>query len=155
MTVKLSLCIPTYNRGGFIGETLESIVSQATDDIEIIVSDNASQDDTEAIVRGFQERFPRITYHRFERNMGADKNFLKVVELATGEYCWFMGSDDKVENGGIATVLANLAKHPDLAGFLSIATNTLLTCVAASSRVQFLAARCLKTPYSRTPRKPS
>ena len=112
----LSICIPTYNRGAFIGETLESIISQATDEVEIVVSDNASQDDTRHIVESFRGRFPRITYFRWPENMGADRNFLKVVELAKGEYCWFMGSDDIAEQGGVRQILTSLKKFENIAG---------------------------------------
>lgn len=114
--IRLSLCIPTYNRGRFIGETLESIVQQATDEIEIVISDNASEDNTEEVVRVYQEKFPRITYFRWDRNMGADKNFLKVIDLANGQYCWFIGSDDVLEKNGIGTVLASLSRNLGLSG---------------------------------------
>lgn len=116
MSIRLSICIPTYNRGAFIGQTIESITSQATDEVEIVISDNASTDNTEEVVRSYEQRFARITYFRWDRNMGADRNYLKVIELANGDYCWFMGSDDCVEDGGIAAVLDALKKYPGLAG---------------------------------------
>jgi abequosyltransferase len=112
----LTVGIPTYNRGAYLAETLESIVGQVTDEVEIVVSDNASQDDTEQIVARFRERFPRITYFRWPENMGADRNYLKVAELSTGEYCWFMGSDDIAEPGAIRSILDSLKKYPNLAG---------------------------------------
>lgn len=114
--IKLSLCIPTYNRGRFIGETIESIIGQATDEVEIVVSDNGSSDDTEALIRTYQEKFPRIRYFRWDSNVGADRNFLKVIELATGTYCWFMGSDDRVEPGALQHILSQLDRHPGIAG---------------------------------------
>lgn len=114
--IKLSLCIPTYNRGRFIGETIESIIGQATDEVEIVVSDNGSDDNTEELIRAYQEQFPRIRYFRWDSNVGADRNFLKVIELATGDYCWFMGSDDRVEPGGICLVIDELKTYPGLAG---------------------------------------
>lgn len=116
MTIRLSVCIPTYNRGAYIGETLESIISQAGDGVEIVVSDNASTDDTEQIVRGYQQRFPRITYFRWDENAGADRNYLKVAELASGDYCWFLGSDDRIASGGVNSVKRALEKNPGLWG---------------------------------------
>src|SRR6266540_7217485 len=116
MSIKLSICIPTYNRAAFIGRTIESVISQATEEIEIVISDNASQDNTEEIVRNYQQRSPRITYFRWQTNMGADRNYLKVVELAQGDYCWLMGSDDKVEEGGVGIVLNAINSYPALAG---------------------------------------
>lgn len=108
MTIRLSLCIPTYNRANFIGETIESIISQATDEVEIVISDNASSDNTEEIVRRYQQQFPHITYFRWDENRGADRNYLKVVELAKGDYCWFVGSDDVVKSGSINRMLHEL-----------------------------------------------
>lgn len=105
MSVTLSICIPTYNRAAFLGEALDSVISQATDDVEIVVSDNASTDNTEALVRDYQSRFPRILYQKNPENLGADRNFLKVMELASGEYCWLLGSDDALAEGAIAAVM--------------------------------------------------
>jgi len=114
--MKLSICIPTHNRARFIGETLQSIVSQANDRVEIVVSDNASEDNTEEIVRSYQKIFPRLVYSRNETNIGADKNYLRSIELGKGDYCWFMGSDDIIEPGGIKRALEILDTNKDLAG---------------------------------------
>lgn len=116
MSIKLSICIPTYNRGDFIAETIQSIIDQATNEIEIVISDNASVDNTKELVAEFQAIFPNITYFRWSENMGADRNFLKVIELASGTYCWFMGSDDKVESNAISTVLMYINKFPEMTG---------------------------------------
>ena len=108
MSIRLSICIPTYNRAAFLGYALDSIIAQATDEVEIVVSDNASTDGTEALIRDYQTRFPRIRYHRNSENLGADRNFLKVVEIAQGEYCWLLGSDDALADGAITAVLSRL-----------------------------------------------
>ncbi|MFZ5649815.1 MAG: glycosyltransferase family 2 protein [Bacillota bacterium] len=109
--IKLSICIPTYNRARFIGEAIESVISQATEEVEIVVSDNASTDNTEEIINRYRAVFPRIKYFRWPENMGPDRNFLKVVELAEGEYCWFLGSDDKIENGSIEKIIKEINKE--------------------------------------------
>lgn len=101
MSFKLSVCIPTYNRGSFIGETIQSIIDASNgfeNLIEIAISDNASNDRTKEVVESFRCKFNNITYFCWDNNMGADRNFLKVVEIASGEYCWLMGSDDKIES---------------------------------------------------------
>jgi len=103
----LSVCIPTYNRAKFIDEAIESVVTQITDDIkdkvELCISDNASTDNTEEIVDKWSKQSPiPIVYHKNEENLGADKNYLKVVEIANGDYCWFLGSDDKIVEGAIS-----------------------------------------------------
>jgi abequosyltransferase len=108
MSIKLSICIPTYNRAAFLSNTLDSIIAQATDEVEIVVSDNASTDNTEALVNEYQNRFPRIRYYRNAENLGADRNYLKVVELAQGEYCWLLGSDDALAKDAVMTMLPRL-----------------------------------------------
>ena len=106
--MKLSICIPTYNRAEFLPATLESIAEQWCDDIEVTVSDNASTDDSAAIVEGFRQRLGRVTWRSAPENRGADANYLASVELARGDYCWILGSDDPIAPGAIATLLATI-----------------------------------------------
>lgn len=105
---KLSICVPTYNFGEFIGETLESIIDQASDEVEIIVGDGASTDNTEEIVRECQSRFPRIFYEKYERKGGIDLDLSKTVSLAKGDYCWLLSSDDVLRPGAIQRILEEI-----------------------------------------------
>ena len=82
----LSICIATYNRAGFIGETLDSIIPQLDDDVELLVVDGASSDNTEDIVRKYAQKESRIRYVRLSAKGGVDQDFDKSVELARGEY---------------------------------------------------------------------
>jgi len=109
-SLRLSVCIATINRATFIGETLSSIVSQATQEIEIVILDGSKTDDTEQVVLQFQQQFPRIHYFR-EAPMGVDQDFCKVVELAHGEYCWLMPDDDILKPGAISAVLDELRNN--------------------------------------------
>ena len=117
MTCILSICIPSYNRADMLRATIESILKQAVEGVEIVVSDNASTDNTHDVMRDLAQRYPQIRYFRSDVNVGADRNFLKVVELAEGRYVWLMGSDDMVAPGGVAQVLSALENHPELPGF--------------------------------------
>lgn len=116
--MRLSICIPTYNRAEYIGILLDSIAAQGSHgrDVEVVISDNASSDDTREVVERYQELLPNIRYFRSSSNLGADRNFLRVVELATGDYCWLMGDDDIVEPGAIARIGQVLRDHPEVAG---------------------------------------
>ena len=112
--IKLSICIPTYNFGAFIGETLQSIVDQPNDAVEIVIVDGASTDNTSEIIRHFERLFPRLTYHRLEKKGGVDKDLARTVELARGEYCWLLSSDDVLKQGAIQKVLHEIERGNDV-----------------------------------------
>ncbi len=105
----LSICIATRNRANFIGAALESIGSQATEVVEIVVVDGASTDNTSAIVQSFHQRFPQLRYFRMEVNGGVDRDYSRAAEYAQGEYCWFMTDDDVLKPGAIAAILPHLS----------------------------------------------
>jgi abequosyltransferase len=113
-SIRLSVCIPTYNFGRFIGETLDSILPQATDEVEILVVDGASTDDTEEVVRKRRERFPALRYHRLEKKGGIDRDMAKSVELARGEYVWLFSADDWMAEGALKRVLDEIRLGLDL-----------------------------------------
>ncbi len=113
-TPRLSICIATLNRAAYIGETLESIVSQITDEVELVIVDGASTDNTEEIVRGFQTRCPQLRYVRLEKKGGVDQDYARTVELAQGEYCWLFTDDDLLAPGAVAAVLAATRKDYSL-----------------------------------------
>ncbi len=112
--IRLSVCIPTYNRASFIGETLQSILSQASDLVEVVVVDGASTDDTADIVTSFQSRFTNLVYYRGEHNNGVDKDMATAVELAHGDYCWLMSSDDLFKPGAISKMLDEIKSGADI-----------------------------------------
>ncbi|MBA3044800.1 MAG: glycosyltransferase family 2 protein [Euryarchaeota archaeon] len=112
----LSICIPTYNRAELLRTALISLVPQIKecgDDVELVVSDNCSTDNTGEVVEWAKE-FGSFLYHRNEENIGAARNVMHVVNLATGEFCWVLGDDDFVRVGGVKKVLQILKDHSDI-----------------------------------------
>jgi glycosyltransferase involved in cell wall biosynthesis len=92
----VSVGIPTYNRPDGLRRTLECITRQTYQNLEIIVSDNCSPGlKTEAVVREFMAKDPRIKYYRQAENLGASNNFKFVLEKATGEYFMWAADDDE------------------------------------------------------------
>jgi len=116
--MRLSICIPTYNRGPYLPELLASIEREWDERIEVVVSDNGSTDETPAVLAEWTARLPDMKVVQQAENVGPDRNFLAVVEAASGDFCWLMGSDDRIEPGGIARVLDHCTRHADVAGFL-------------------------------------
>ena len=93
--MKLSVPIPVYNFAEFLPETLGSILRQdRVNEVEVIVVDGASTDNTPEIMRDFCARHPNLTYHRLPEKGGIDRDMAKAVELANGEYCWLFSGDD-------------------------------------------------------------
>jgi len=113
-TPLLSICIATYNRAGFIGETLDSIIPQLDDDVELLVVDGASTDNTEEVVRKYAQKESRIRYIRLSAKGGVDQDYDRSVELARGEFCWLFTDDDLLKPGAVAAVLAAIKKDYDL-----------------------------------------
>jgi abequosyltransferase len=111
---KLSICIATFNRAEFLQETLENITAQATCDCEVIVSDNASTDNTEQIVSSFLPALPQLRYFKHPRNIGVDRNFDYAVEMSRGTYCWLFPDDDLLRPGAVARVLEALRQDLSL-----------------------------------------
>ncbi|MDQ2772051.1 MAG: glycosyltransferase family 2 protein [Bacteroidota bacterium] len=101
-----SVVIPTYNRAAFIGATLESVLEQTFAELEILVVDDGSQDDTAAVVARYSD--PRLRYYPRENNeRGAARNY--GLAQARGEYVLFLDSDDRFHPEHLATLAAKIA----------------------------------------------
>lgn len=112
---KLSICIPTYNRSKYLPELLDSILSQPeASKVEIAISDNASTDNTEELIKAYQEKHENIVYLKLAENLGPDRNYFKAVEISSGQYAWLMGSDDKLADGSLALVLHEIESGKDI-----------------------------------------
>ena len=111
---KLSVCIATYSRGRFIGETLNSILGQMSPQVELVIVDGASPDNTPEVVAQCLEQYPELHYYREKENSGADRDYDKAVGYATGEYCWLMTDDDVLIPGAVQRVLAAIEEGDDL-----------------------------------------
>jgi O-antigen biosynthesis alpha-1,3-abequosyltransferase len=112
--MKLSIIIPVYNFGEFLPDTLKSILKQRVNEVEVLVVDGASTDNTTKIVSQFSSRHPQIKYHRLPKKGGIDRDLAKAVQLATSEYCWLFSGDDVMTTGAIARVLQEIQTDDDI-----------------------------------------
>jgi abequosyltransferase len=110
----LSFCIPTYNFADFLPQTLESIVSQADDRVQIVIVDGASTDNTPEVVREWQRRFPHIKYIRRPARCGVDPDILESVKQADGEYCWLFSADDILAPHAIELIRSEMRRPWDV-----------------------------------------
>lgn len=113
-SVRLSICMATFNRARFIGSTLDSILDQMLPGVELIVVDGASPDSTSEVMADYVGRNPVIRYYREAVNSGVDGDYEKAVAYARGDYCWLMTDDDLLKSGAIQVVLNAIEDDPDL-----------------------------------------
>ena len=106
----LSICIPTYNRAEFLDKTLESIVIQNaflnTNDVEIVIADNCSEDNTSLVVKKYTDIFPeKIIYIKNEANIGAVNNYENALSLATGTFAKLHNDYLLIKKGALSTIV--------------------------------------------------
>jgi len=100
----VTIGIPTYNRASsFLGQAIKSAVEQTYQNIEILISDNCSTDDTESLIKEFTDE--RIRYIKHPQNIGANNNFNFCVNNAKGDYFLLLHSDDLIDNDFIETCM--------------------------------------------------
>lgn len=91
---KVSVGLPVFNGERFVAEAIESILAQTFEDLEIVISDNASTDGTEEICRAYAEKDERVRYVRSRENLGAAYNFNQTFHLSSGTYFKWAAHDD-------------------------------------------------------------
>lgn len=110
----VSICIPAFNSGKFIHRALESLIHQSYKNIEIVVVDDASTDNTGEIVRRYAAKDERIVYFRNDSNLGGMKNFFKAVETATGDYIQGLCHDDWLSKNCVEEGVQAFQLHPQI-----------------------------------------
>lgn len=90
----VSIIMPAYNCGDFIGITLDSVINQIYQNWELLVVDDCSTDNTSQVVKEYIKKDNRIKYHKLDKNSGAAVARNKAISFATGKYMAFLDSDD-------------------------------------------------------------
>ena len=113
------ISIPTWNRSAYLKGLLVQLISQIDagklqDRVQILVSNNNSEDDTEAIVKVLQQSCPYLDYHKNEINIGAKSNVLKSMEIADSKYVMVLGDDDRVNENAIKNICDLLSVNSDI-----------------------------------------
>lgn len=113
--LKVSIIIPTYNQAKLLEKGLQSSLDQTYENLEIVVLDDNSNDDTEQIVSKYLSS-NKVKYHKNAINLGRVKNYFKGVhEIATGDFCLVLDGDDYlIENEFIEkAVLTIIGNSPE------------------------------------------
>jgi len=121
----LTISIPTWNRELLLKELLDDVIQQITQfslesSVEILVSDNHSDDNTWQLISTYQSNFNFISSNRNASNIGAKSNVLKSMELANSEYVLFLGDDDRIRRDCLPELLSILNGSSDLGILIDI-----------------------------------
>lgn len=110
---RVSIGLPVFNAEKYLNSSLDSLLSQDYQDFELIISDNASTDSTKNICMEYLKNDKRIRFIENETNMGAVKNFTKVLEEAKCEYFMWTSHDDLWDSSFLSKCVNMLDKNPD------------------------------------------
>lgn len=108
----VSICVPTCNRGEALRKSLPKILAQRYEPLEILLSDNASTDGTEALCREAAGRDPRLRYFRHPKNIGLYGNHNFCLDQARGEFLCFFHDHDERDDGLVREYVSFLQRHP-------------------------------------------
>ena len=136
---KVSICIPNYNYGNYIGDAIQSVLDQSFTDFELIIVDNCSTDDSENVIQKFTDK--RIKYFKNETNIGAIRNCNKCVSIAQGEYIFILHSDDELMPNMLEKYVQKLDDNPNVGLVCSsyIAKTDTDNIIVASSNNDYIA----------------
>lgn len=110
---KISVCVPVYNAAPFIAETVKAVLRQDMSDFELLLVDDASTDDSVAIIKQFDDNRIRLFQHEHNQGISASRNFL--LRQARGEYIAVLDNDDICLPNRLRIQAAFLDSHPDIA----------------------------------------
>jgi len=111
--VKVSIGMPVYNGASYIRRALDSLLAQSFGDFELIISDNASTDDTQTICEKYERADSRVRYIQQERNLGPIRNFDFVLNQSEGEYFMWAAHDDLWEPRFLEVLIREFQKLPE------------------------------------------
>lgn len=110
-TPTFSICIPNYNYGKYIGDTIQSVLDQTYQDFEIIIADNASIDNSMDVIRLFND--PRIRIIQNHYNIGFAPNLQRATQYAQGDFINLLSSDDQMKPHALETYATVIAAYPE------------------------------------------
>ncbi|MCX7770748.1 MAG: glycosyltransferase [Proteobacteria bacterium] len=109
----VSVLIPTYNKGEFIQEAIESVLNQTYQNLELIIVDDCSSDNTLEIVKKFLND-KRVRFYQNEKNLGIGGNWNKTLSYAKGKYIKYLMADDKFEPHLLEKYVEIMEKYPEV-----------------------------------------
>lgn len=125
--MKISVITATYNSGKTLEQAMSSVVLQSYGDIEYIIVDGGSTDNTLDIIKKYQNLYPNVIRYISEPDKGIYDAFNKGIKMATGDYVYFLGSDDSLYDYNVISRVMDILSHEDIdvlcAGVLCVDEN--------------------------------
>lgn len=109
----ITTIIPTYRRPEVLGRAIESVLAQSYGDFNVVVYDNASQDDTESVVMGYASHDARVSYHKNPENLGPVRNMIQGVNAVQTPYYSLLNDDDFLLPGFFERAVQGFVDHPE------------------------------------------
>ena len=109
--IKFSICIPNYNYSQFIGKTIESVLNQTYQNFDIIISDNASDDDSISVIESFKDC--RISLIQNKYKVGFSPNLDRATYKASGDYIILLSSDDLMKPNALEEYNSFITRQDD------------------------------------------
>src|SRR5882762_751049 len=115
---KITTVIPTYRRSGLLRRAILSVLAQDYRELEVCVFDDASNDDTAAVVSEIASRDPRVKYHYQGRNLGMMPNTASALSSVDSEFFTILNDDDFLAPGFFTAAHESLIAHPEAGAFV-------------------------------------
>ena len=111
---KVSVIIPCYNQGKYLAEAINSVLAQTYMNVEIIVTDDCSTDNTMEVLTDLAENSPNIFFIHNEKNLGVAASRNLAIEQSTGDYILPLDADDTIEKTYVEKAAKILDKNPNI-----------------------------------------
>ena len=112
MTPRVDVIVPCYNYGRLLEACVRSVLSQESVTVRVLIMDDASSDETEAVGRRLADEDPRVEYRRHSNNHGHIATYNEALALVTGDYCMVLSADDLLTRGALARATGLMEAHP-------------------------------------------
>lgn len=113
MTPLFSILIANYNNGKYIAECLDSVLNQDYPNIEIILVDDSSTDESLAIIQPYLKKYPNLKFFKNETNLGVGYAKKRCIDEANGVFLGIVDADDKIELHAVSAMAAEHVTHPN------------------------------------------
>jgi glycosyltransferase involved in cell wall biosynthesis len=111
---RLSVAIPTFSRAQYLAEAVQSVLSQNYSNFELLISDDGVEPDIRSVGEATAMRDKRVRYWRNPKNLGLAGNWNRCLDEARGEYILIIGDDDRIADGGLASLASQIENGDDV-----------------------------------------